>query len=132
MIAQAREGIRAQIALSKSLVTIARARMVDSGFDGTVEDPLNAVTRHRINCRISHERSGPSMLESSPGGFTSNLSRYILVSHTTDIKAGDVFDWHGKGYEIGPVDPLFCHDAIIGYQAPLKESANADEVTNCG
>ena len=132
MIAQAREGIRAQVALSKSTVTVARSRLVDNGFDGTVEDPLNPVTRHRISCRISHERSGPSMLEGAPGGFTTNLSRYILVSHTTDIKMGDIFDWHGKGYEIGPVDPLYYNDMIIGYQAPLKESANADEISKCG
>ena len=132
MIAQAREGIRAQIALSRSTVTIARSRLVDSGFDSTVEDPFNPVVRHKISCRISHERSGPGMLEPAPGGFTSNLSRYILVSHTTDIAQKDIFSWHGKGYEIGPVDPLYYGDAIIGYQAPLKESANADEIADCG
>jgi hypothetical protein len=132
MIAQAREGIMAQIAVNRSVVTIARARLVDDGFDGLVQDPINPITRHKIACRISHEFGVRMGLESAPSGFTTNLSRYILVSHTTDIKMGDIFDWHGKGYEIGPVDPLYYNDMIIGYQAPLKESSNADEITQCG
>ena len=132
MIAQAREGIRSQIALNKSAVVVARARMTDDGFGNLVEDPLNPIERHRITCRISHEQSGPTLLASSPAGFTSNLSRYILVSYTTDIKEGDIFVWHSKGYEIGPVDPLYYNDAIIGYQAPLKESDNANEIADCG
>ena len=129
MTSQAREGIRAQIAINRSVVKIARARLAD---DGKTEDPTRPYIFHKIACRISHESRGPTPMQSSPSGFTINLSRYILVEHSIDIRMGDIFDWNGQGYEIGPVDPLYFGGEIIGYQAPLKESANAYEITRCG
>ncbi len=132
MIDQAREGIRAQIAVNRSVIKIARARQTDDGFEGKTEDPSRPYVFHKISCRISHESRGPTPMQSSPSGFTINLSRYILVAHSVDIRMGDIFDWHGQGYEIGPVDPLYFGGQIIGYQAPLKESANAYEITRCG
>jgi len=120
---QARDGIIAQIAVNRSTVTLKRNELVSDGFGGYVDDPTgSSCETHKIKCRIPHESKGPMETQSSPAGFTSKLARYIMVDYKTMILEGDTFDWKGKQFEIGPVDPLYYNDEVIGYQAPLKEA----------
>lgn len=122
MIRQSRAGIKAQIRVNPSIITVMRTAMIDNGMGVMIPDPYGTQETSYITCRISHESKGPDETGTSPAGFSTNLGRMILVAHTTEIIAGDRFDWQSKRYEIGPVDPLMFGNAIIGYQAPLKEA----------
>jgi hypothetical protein len=123
-IKQARQGIEAQIAINKSTITVMRVAMIDSGMgDGAlIPDPYGNQEPKYFTCRITHESKGPDDLATSPAGFSTNLARMILAPYNTGILQGDKFTWQDKSYEIGPVDPLMFGNAIIGYQAPLKEA----------
>lgn len=122
MIRQARAGIKAQIRVNPSIITVMRTAMIDNGMGVMIPDPYGTQEPSYITCRISHESKGPDETGTSPAGFSTNLGRMILVAHTTEIIAGDRFEWQGKTLEIGAVDPLLFAGKVIAYQAPLKEA----------
>ena len=123
LLKQARDGIRRLINENPETIIIYRKELKDDGFGGLIEDPFGDETPHTIKCRLSHEKKFPGNLYPSPSGFTTNLSRFILVDHTVTIYEGDLFEAIDKEYRIGAVDPLLKFGGIIGYQAPLIEAS---------
>lgn len=122
MVSQARLSILAQIKLDKSEITIMRKPIINDGFGNMIEDPYGDSMPYVYNVRLSHDKKGPSSLESSPAGFTSNLYRFIIMDYKGGINEGETFSWRDKKYAVGVVDPLTMSGKIIGYQAPLKEA----------
>lgn len=104
-----------------------RKDLTDDGFEGLVENPFGEETPETIKCRLSHERKFPGNYSPAPSGYTTNLSRFILVDHTVTIYEGDEFEAIGKRYKIGAVDLLKKFSGIIGYQAPLIEAVEVSD-----
>ena len=121
-LAQARSGVSAKIRLDPTIIVISRLPMLSDGFGGLVQDPTGTPIEYRYTVRISHDSKGPADLTSSPNGFSTNLFRYVLADHKTDLKEGDRIAWQSKVFMVGPVDPLTYMSKVIGYQAPLKEA----------
>lgn len=127
-MSQARDGIRANINANPSKLLFGRRHMVDDGFGGLMPDPLGVPDVYKAKVRISHESKSVPQLEQKPVGLGTNLSRFILADHKTQIHEGDRFVYQGIGWEIGVVDTLSFGSEIIGYQAPLKEAEESDPV----
>jgi len=121
-LAQARAGVSAKIKLDPTSIIISRLPMISDGFGGLVQDPTGTPIEYRYTVRISHDSKGPADLSSAPSGFSTNLFRYVLADHTTDLQEGDRIAWQSKIFAVGPVDPLTYMSKVIGYQAPLKEA----------
>ena len=122
-----RKGIKKLIDVNKSVIVIYRKPLVDDGMGGLVEDPFGEPVAHSVRCRISHDQVHPPTMQSAPSGFTSDIVRYILIEHNQDIVTDDTFDYNGREYKIGLVDPLEQFGGIIGYQAPLQEAVTVQE-----
>lgn len=125
---QLREGIKRLIRENPSNIIIFRKPMVDDGFGGEVESPSPESVEHNIKCRISHEQEGPVNLGAAPPGFSTNLTRYIMVDYLTTIYENDSFEESmiDKSFRIGPVDPLIKFGGIVSYQAPLIEAVRTE------
>ena len=119
IIKQARAGIKALIKANRTEITKYRYPEVDNGFGKMVPDNTAVAVETKIKCRISHEAQGSFNLNQAPVGLSTNLGRYILVEHNVDIQELDFFTADGIDWRIGPVDPLSCQGAVIGYQAKL-------------
>ena len=121
-LAQARAGVSAKIKLDPTSIIVSRLPMLSDGFGGLVQDPTGTPIEYRYTVRISHDSKGPADLSSAPSGFSTNLFRYVLADHKTDLHEGDRIAWQSKTFMVGPVDPLTYLSEVIGYQAPLKEA----------
>jgi len=121
-LAQARSGVSAKIKLDPITIVISRPPMLSDGFGGLVQDPTGTPIEYRYTVRISHDSKGPADISSAPSGFSTNLFRYVLADHKTDLHEGDRIAWQSKTFMVGPVDPLTYLSEVIGYQAPLKEA----------
>lgn len=119
-MSQARKGIIAQIKLNPARVTFHRLKMVDNGFGGLIPDPLGEADTFDATVRIAHESASVPSLSDAPIGKSTNLLRFILTDHRTEIQEGDRFNYIELGWEVGVVDPLVHGSQVIGYQAPLK------------
>jgi hypothetical protein len=124
---QARASIRAKIRENPSSIIILRTPMVDNGFGGEIPDPFGDPIEYVYKVRLSHERKTVAEAETTPAGFSTNLSRFILADYKAVLIDGDIFDAIGKSWQIGKVDPLYAFGGIIGYQAPLREAAAVDQ-----
>jgi len=89
---------------------------------GQVPDPTGTVTTEDIYCRITHERSTVPQDTTTPAGLSTNLQRMIMADWNNEPTAGDLFEWNGHQWEVGPVDPVMQFGGVVGYQAPLKEA----------
>jgi len=129
LLKQARESVIALIKESPTKIIIKRVGLVDDGSgDGTlVPDPYGTPDDYKMTVRISHERRQAQNLSPAPAGFSTNLSRFIIVDYKTTIYEGDTFEALGKFWQIGPVDPLMKFGGVTGYQAPLKEAEEMEE-----
>lgn len=126
LLKQARDGLKRIINENPETVIIYRKDLVDDGFGGLIEDPFGNETPHTIKCRLSHEKKFPGNFYPSPSGFTTNLSRFILVDHKTVVYEGDEFEAIDKRFKIGAVDSLDKFEGVIGYQAPLIEAVKLE------
>jgi hypothetical protein len=127
LLDQARKGIKKLIDVNKSIIIIYRKALVDDGFGGLIPDPFGEPIPHSVRCRISHDQVHAPTMQSAPSGFSSDIVRYILIEHNQDIVVDDVFNYNGREYKIGLVDPLEAFGGIIGYQAPLQEAVTVQE-----
>ena len=122
---QMRNSIKTKIRKSPETITISRMPLIDDGFGGTIENPYGTPVETIMKVRISHEQSGPSKMESSSVGVSTNLQRFILTDYNSVIYKDETFTAIGKTWKIGAVDTLKRHDGIIGYQAPLIDAGVA-------
>ena len=121
---QARDGVKRLIMESPHKIVIQRMALIDDrSGDGTlVPDPTGTPDLFKMTVRISHEQRQAPDFKSVEAGFSTNLSRFIMVDYKTDIYEGDWFEWNDRGWRIGPVDPLMVFGGCKGYQAPLREA----------
>jgi hypothetical protein len=123
MLKQARDSVAAKIKENPTTIMVLRRALVDNGFGEMVENPFGEAEQHVFTVRIAHERKQVPDDGATPAGFSTNLVRFILADHKSQIKQGDRFDALGKSWEIGAVDPLVAFGGIKGYQAPLREAS---------
>ena len=127
---QKRKSVQDQISIDPEYIVIYRTVLVDDHEGGLCPDPFGSKDPVNIKCRISHEQSGPNMDQTKGSGLSTNLSRFINTDYLNIIQQGDQFtDSLGKSWKIGPVDPLKKFGGIVGYQAPLIEAREIEEVT---
>lgn len=124
---QLRKGFQDDINISKVLITLKRSPMTTDPITGDqVRDPEGVKTEHENYGRITHERSNPPHNRETPAGLSTNLNRMLMNDWLNMPYEFDVFDWEGKTWEVGPVDPIIKFGGVVGYQSPLKE---ANEIT---
>lgn len=124
-LAQERDGIKKKIDENPTTIIVYRVPLISDGFGGMIPNPFGTEAQHVFRVRISHERKGPDANVQNPAGLSTGLSRFILADHKSGIEEGDLFDAIGMAWRIGPVDPLYSHGGIKGYQAPLFEASEA-------
>lgn len=129
LVLQARDAIERLVGENPSSVTMQRRAVVDDGFGGTVEDPSGATVPVVLRCRVSHQGAGPFLLGAASVGFSTNLGRYVLTDHLNAPVEGDYFELLGRGWRVGPVDPLVRFGETVGYQAPLVDAGEAEAAT---
>jgi len=120
---QARTGFKKNVAVNRSRITLTRQPMTTDPITGElVPDPTGTATTEDIYCRITHERSIVPQDTSNSAGLSTNLQRMIMADWENEPTAGDLFDWNGHQWEVGPVDLVVQFGGTVGYQAPLKEA----------
>jgi len=120
---QARKMHEQTIKENQTAIIVYRAAMVDDGFSGLIPDPTGEPVPHDIKCRIFHERAQVPTDQANPAGLSTNLNRAIMTDRNNEIQKGDYFTVTGIGsFTIGPVDPLYKFQGLVGYQAPLTEA----------
>jgi len=129
MLKQERKGIKRLINESPVYLTLYRKPLVSDGMGGFVEDPYSESVQHEIKCRIDHEKKFPGNTNLAGVGFSTSLSRFILVDWGTEIYENDTLEEIGKGFKIGAIDPIKKYGGVVAYQAPLIE-AELSEVTS--
>jgi hypothetical protein len=120
---QTRDAQRKIIRENPSRITLSRQPTTTDPITGeTVQDPTGTPTTHSIWCRITHERRMVADNEQNPAGLSTNLQRMIMTDWENIPQENDTFTWNGRGYQVGPVDPIWKFGGIVGYQAPLMEA----------
>jgi hypothetical protein len=117
-LSQLRDGVRAHIAESPTIVTPMRHALVANGLGGFDRTgALAAAPRARV--RLQHESGSVQTNRSGPTGLDTNLSLYVLTDHRVPLIAGDTFEALGFTWTVGPVNSFSRHGGIYKTEAPL-------------
>lgn len=117
---QMRRGMERLIELDGDTGYLTRRAMADNGrglmvpSDGTV-DVLPVV------CRVSYQSGGVWPAKSDEAGLTIDTTPYVLARWDADVLMGDVLEWRGKKYTVGPVSRPQLGGGATCTQAPLTE-----------
>lgn len=129
---QARRMIARTIEDNPLELTLARAETAESGAGLTVPDPYGSRYNVQARGRIAPmpygaQRVGSPEITSAGVGVTDR--QFILVTRGESVLEGDVLEYNGYEWTVGPVQAIYRFGGVVGKQAPLQKGAEIEVTT---
>ena len=79
-------------------------------------------TLHTARVRFAHESASVPANKTTPVGLGTSFSMFCQMAHDSIITEGCVLIVGGKGWKVGPVDPLSADCGLYGKRATLTKN----------
>ena len=127
---QARNAIRCIIDENPCVVDITRAlSAMDNGFGAKIPNAAGAKQTVKVRGRLSVEASSVQRDHEVASGPDTSFTMFITTDYVTPINKGEIFDYDGNTWTIGPVTELKRFGGVIGHHAALTKGTEVNLAT---
>jgi hypothetical protein len=115
---QLRDGTKAHIAESPSVIIPMRMPLIDDGFGGKVRSGTPAA-QPKARVRLAHESGSVQKDGNTPTGLGTSLSMYVLTDYSCPLLEEDTFVAEGEYWRVGAINIFRRRGGIYKTEAPL-------------
>lgn len=129
-----RDGIKATIARSPTVVSIYRRAEIDDGFGGKTKQAGRGTFIGKARIRISHASGSVQGNAETPAGLSASFSLYALTDYHAPLAEGDSITDGASWWSVGPVNELKEGTRLFATEAPLSivERSDMEPMTYAG